>query len=219
MNIQYFVRTTEDREFDYDLDYEILVDTEHKAVDSFIEALYYISDFDAVLLEDDLVLCKNFKEEIEKVIMQYPDKIINFFSGPRKYYSTHFSDFFDYNQCTYYPKAITKKLADEMTILHSKYPKARSYNFLETKALVNLGISHLVYRPTLVQHKDVKSILNDGAELKRITPYFKDYIDELGIAYEDAFKLENKKRLDEMVEKDTIKFEKEMRGDIKDEFI
>ena len=212
MNIKYYVRTTEEREFDYDLDYEILADTEHKSVESFLEALYLIEDEDAVLLEDDLVLCKNFKEEIEKVIAQYPNKIINFFSGPLKYYSTHLSEFFDYNQCTYYPKGITKILADEMSKLYEKID-TKSYNYLETRALKNLGISHVMYRPTLVQHKDVKSILNNGAELKRLSPYFKDYLDELNIPYEEAFKLENKKKLDELVERDLLIFEKEMRDD------
>jgi len=79
MEIKYYVRTTGEREFKYDLEYETITDAVNKPVQAFIEALYKISSSNAVLLEDDLVLCNNFKEEIEKVIEQYPIDIINFF--------------------------------------------------------------------------------------------------------------------------------------------
>ena len=41
--IKYFVRTTENRIFEYDLNYKKLIDTEHKPVQSFIAQLKYIS--------------------------------------------------------------------------------------------------------------------------------------------------------------------------------
>ena len=83
-NIKYFVRTMEGRNVDLPIDYEPIIDYEHKYVKSYINALYKINEYDAVLMEDDIVLCKNFKEELEKVVDEYPDTIINFFSAPRK---------------------------------------------------------------------------------------------------------------------------------------
>jgi hypothetical protein len=82
--IKYFVRTTNDRIYEYDLEHEKLIDTEHAPVKSFINQLKYISQWDSVLLEDDLILCKDFKKRIEEVINQYPDKIINFFTRPKE---------------------------------------------------------------------------------------------------------------------------------------
>lgn len=210
MNIKYYVRTTEERDFDYDLDYDILIDPDHKPVQAFIDALYLVSDSDVVILEDDLVLCKNFKEEIEKVIAQHPDSIINFFTEPYKYFTSHWTEFFSYNQCTYYPKSIIRTLADKMTEIYNRY-NTKSWNLVEHKALDELGITHYVYRPSLVQHKDVKSILNRGAKLQRWTPYFKDYLDELGITMEEAYSVENREKLQKLLSKDIEKWEKEIK--------
>ena len=90
--IKYFVRAIEERELNdsyKQINYEKLIDYKYQPVDSFIEQLEYISDYDAVLIEDDCILCNNFKEEIEKVINQYPNNIINFFMFPQDYFTTH----------------------------------------------------------------------------------------------------------------------------------
>ena len=187
MQIKYFVRTTGERKFNYDIDYEILTDTEHIPVKAFIKDLYYINDCDSVLLEDDLILCKNFKEEIEKVISQFPNKIINFFTKPELYFTTHYTDRFDYNQCTYYPKGMAKIIADEMTKMY-KPDLHRSWAALTNRILQNLRINHVIYRPCLVQHKDNFSILQGGVNLRRNTLWFKDYLDEVGCPnMEEAF--------------------------------
>ena len=85
--IKFYVRTTGDRilhESYNQIKYELLIDKERKPVDSFIKQLEIISDDDAVLLEDDLILCNNFEEEIIKVISENPKTIINFFCYPLK---------------------------------------------------------------------------------------------------------------------------------------
>lgn len=187
MKIKYFVRTTGEREFNYDLEYETFLDTEHKPVKSYIDALYKISSSNAVLLEDDLILCNNFKEEIERVILQHPNVIINFFTKPESYFTTHFTDRFDYNQCTYFPKGITRMLADEILDLYNPQVH-KSYGALLNRVLKNLRINHLIYRPSLVQHKDNLSILQNGANYKRNTMWFKGYLDEIGgISIEEAY--------------------------------
>ena len=205
--IKYFVRTTGEREFNYDLDYEIILDTEHKPIQSFIRSLYLINDFDSVLLEDDVVLCKNFKEEIEKVIAQYPEHIINFFTEPDSFFTTHFSSLFNFNQCTYFPKGITSTIAKNIEDHIDDVPKY--YGVALSRALTRLSIPHLRYRPSLVQHIDGKSILTDGKIFYRNTIYFKDYLDELGIDMIQAYSKENKEKLSKMLEKDRAKWYKE----------
>lgn len=190
--MKYYVRTTGDRVFDYDLDYETLVDTERKPIKSFIEQLRYISDNDAVLLEDDLILCKDFQNRIEEVIKQYPNSIINFFEDPFRFYLTETRSGIKYrhNQCTYYPKGIAKQIADKMEEIWSKYPKEKQYDFLQSYAMDELKMNYISYRPCLVQHKHMESIINPELGV-RSTMYFIDYIDELGIDYKDVLVWKN----------------------------
>lgn len=186
--IKYYVRTTGERKLHESysqVDYELLVDTEHKPVKSFIEQLEYINDSDAILLEDDCELCDNFKKNIEEVISKYPDRIINFFTDPSHYFPTREAKVFYFNQCTYYPKGIAKKLAELMREIEEEFPGKFQYDVLESKALAKLGLKHIQYRPCLVQHLDFKSLIGnrDGY---RITPYFIEYLKELNITYEEA---------------------------------
>lgn len=192
--IKYFIRTTGERLFNYDLKYELLVDKEKKPVESFINQLKYISQHDSVLLEDDLILCKNFKDKIEEVIERYPNDIINFFYKPFGYIVTHRSELFCWNQCTYYPKGIALKVANEMERVRENMPKEQ-YDILEDVALRNLGLTHIVYRPCLVQHIDNGSLIQDSSCPTRRTIYFEDYLNELGIDYKDAYKHENRQKL------------------------
>ena len=199
--IKYFVRTTEERTFDYDLNYELLVDKEKKPVESFIRQLRYISQYNSVLLEDDLILCKDFKDKIEDVIKQYPNDIINFFYRPTSYFTTHYSTKYCWNQCTYYPKGIALKIANEMEKLHEATPSLQ-YDVLEDNALYRLGLTHVVYRPCLVQHIDKSSLIQEtDSHGSRRTIYFEDYLNELGIDYKDAFKTENRKKLYDLLNK------------------
>lgn len=201
---KFFVRTTGKRQINYNLDYEVLCDNISHPVDSFIEQLKYISDYDAVLLEDDLVLCENFKEEIEKAIAQYPNKIINFFTDPNLYFTTHIGSVFNYNQCTYYPKGIGKVLAEKMEEHRKTFPKIQ-YDVLELYAINKLGITHVKYRPCLVQHLDFDTLIQESTQGNRRCIYFIDYLKELNIEYEDAFLPENRKKLEQQMNKHIIK--------------
>ena len=210
MEIKYFVRTIEDRSYDIPIEHEKIIDYNHKYVKAYIDALYHINDFNAVLMEDDIVLCKNFKEEIEKIINKYPNNIINFFSSPTKYYTTHFSSLFLYNQCTYFPKNITAHLANKMMekyLDENIYPNQQRYGSLLDIILIEEGIPHLIYRPTLVQHIDDKST-RDRPHMCRNTIYFKDYLDEIGITMEEAFYKDNQEKLQKLLDADREKWYK-----------
>lgn len=202
--IKFFVRTTGERKLDSSYEqiiYEKLIDTEHRPVMSFIEQLEYISEYDAVLLEDDCRLCKDFYKEITLVISEFPNRIINFFTNPRGYFITREAQTFYFNQCTYYPKGISKVLAQKMREIENQEPNKYQYDVLESMALKNMGIEHIQYRPCLVQHLDFKSLIGNRDNY-RITPYFIDYLKELNLKYEDANNLKSKIRLTNMLLKD-----------------
>ena len=191
--LRFFVRTTNERAFEYNLNYEKLIDIERKPVKSFIEQLKYISSWDSVLLEDDLVLCTDFLTEINKAISTYPDKIINFFTRPTEYFQTHEDNRFLYNQCTYYPKGVAKIVAEEMESIWIKNPNLQ-YDIIEDKALKNLKITHIQYRPCLIQHLDNNSLIGNKTDFRR-TLFFLDDLNKLNISYSQAGSVINRFRL------------------------
>lgn len=196
--MKYFIRTTNQRKIDESynqIDYELLVDREGKPLKSLIEQYKYISQYDCVLLEDDLVLCKGFKEKIEEVIFENPDKIINFFFAPTVYFesfSDEYKDNFHFSQCRYYPKGITDKIAKELEKVD--YNLATKTAKHVQNAANKLGYNIYQYRPCLVQHLDFDSLCKNCYGTRR-TIWFIDYLKDLKIDYSEANLTENKNKL------------------------
>lgn len=188
--MKYYVRTTGERTLHKSfnqIEYELIVDKDKKIREIFGQQLLQIND-DCVLLEDDIILCRNFKQRIEQVISKFKDQIINFFTYPTFYFTSSFADNFYYNQCTYFPKEIIRMLAEEINKreldgLRETPEKAIQAVLLEKK------IQHYRYRPCLVQHIDLDSVIGHEREVKfllRRSPYFIDYLDDLNIPYDQA---------------------------------
>jgi hypothetical protein len=196
--MKFIIRTTLDRTLDKSYEqipYELIIDKEYKPIDSFINALYKINDFDTILLEDDLILCKDFKIKIEDAIALYPNKIINFFQAPSEYREIQEMSKIVYNQCTYYPKGIAKSIADYMITLPRKEGvKKNMYSLLENEALEALNIKIIQYRPHLVQHLDNNTMLFEKTYNNRRSIYFVDYLEELGITYKESEKHQDELR-------------------------
>lgn len=197
--MRYFVRTTGERTLDESfsqIEYELLVDKEHNARKSFVEQLEYLATLneDVVILEDDVILCKNFKQRIEKVISTYDDKVINFFYNPTYWYQYYFTYSFNWNQCVYYSKEILPKLSKSMREAYTQYPNV-PHDELEGYVLSKLKIRTCIPRPCLVQHIDKDTLIQKYKCGNRRTPYFIDYLEELNIPYEEACEPENKQKL------------------------
>lgn len=184
--MKYYIRTTGQRILDESynqIPYIKLIDKEHRYIDFFVDELERVGDEDCIIIEDDCVLCKDFKNRIEAVISQYPTKIINFFYQGQDYFKTRESDSYLQNQCTYYPKDLSKKLAQEMRKVHNKFPELCT-DQCENLALKNLKETHIQYRPCLVQHLNFNSLLNHHIEKWWLrTKFFVDYLDRLNIDY------------------------------------
>lgn len=199
--MKYYIRTTGERILDESynqIPYVKLIDKDHRYIDFFVDELERVGDEDCVILEDDCVLCKDFKKRIETVISQYPNKIINFFYWGQHYFKTRESDEYVQNQCTYYPKGLSKKLAIEMRKVHKQYPDLAT-DRVENIALLNLNETHIQYRPCLVQHLNFDSLLNHAVEYHGLrTPFFIDYLDKLNIDYNNISEIEMKRLQREM---------------------
>lgn len=199
--MKYYIRTTGERILDESynqIPYEKLIDKDHRYIDFFIEQLERVGNEDCVIIEDDCVLCKDFKNRIETVISQYPNKVINFFYWARHYFFTH--EDFDYyqNQCTYYPKGLAIKIAQEMRKVHKEIPYFCTDQCVG-EALRRLNETHVQYRPCLVQHLNFDSFLNHKVEDRGLrTPFFIDYLDKLKLDYNKLTEKDIKKLTREM---------------------
>lgn len=186
MIIKYYVRTTLNRNLNSSynqIPYKLLIDYNNNCGKAFIEQLEYIKNEDAVLLEDDIILCNNFKNRIESIIEKHPKDIINFFTFPDQWKEEGYENKFRYNQCTYFPKEKTQKL---LSVIHRYNLKDFSAEHILSNSLTILKLKHYVYRPFLVQHLDNGSLMNHHPKFERRSPFFIDYLDELNLKYEDC---------------------------------
>jgi len=122
----------------------------------------------AVLLEDDIILTSNFKEKAETVISQFPELLINFFSLSKKHIKPHFKKGREYcmNQCEYFPKGFSLRVVKSYEHWPLKEKEPNAYDFLVGYAWGN-NRDYLVWCPSLVQHREVKSIINPRRSSKR----------------------------------------------------
>jgi len=186
--MKYYVRTTGERDLSaYSfLDYIPLYDYEHKPVKSFIQQMKIISEDDALFMEDDIIFCKDFENKVKQVINKYPNKIINFFYQPLAYLISGRvpGKRFLYNQCVYYPKGVSLLIANEMEKLINEGIKWTQYDEIQAKAMDNLDLDFINYRPCLVQHIGAKSLIGNKWLADAKTIYF---IDDLGdMDYDDS---------------------------------
>lgn len=144
-------------------------DEYHNAMKSYLHVCeHIIKGQPAVLMEDDIILTSNFKEKAEAVINEYPDMLINFFSLSKKYTNPHFKKGRDYcmNQCEYFPKGFSERVVEAYKVWPKKHETPTAYDFLVGFAWGSNN-PYLVWCPSLVQHRQVKSIINPRRSRKR----------------------------------------------------
>ncbi len=134
-----------------------------------------IGDQPAVLLEDDIVLTSDFKQKIEAVIAQYPEILINFFSLSKKFLKPHFKKGREYcmNQCEYFPAGFARKVVEAYKTWDKKESEPNAYDFLVGYAWGG-NKPYLVWCPSLVQHRQVKSIIDPRRSSKRQSITFEE---------------------------------------------
>ena len=197
--LKYLIRTTNTRILDEtysQIDYELLINQGFDPIGHFVDNLETIlsQNVDAVILEDDLVLCQGFKEKVEKVINENNNKIINFYSEPDYYFPTEIKHYLYWNQCVYYPKEQIQFLVEQMKkrIAENNLSDKLSYSKLQTAIIKEYNIEVLNYRPCYVQHLNYNTTIfmeysleniNQHFNNDRRTPFFEDYLNQLGIDY------------------------------------
>ena len=129
-----------------------------------------IGDKPCVFLEDDIILTDGFVEKVESVIEEHPDMLINFFSLSKKFLEPHYKkgSQFCMNQCVYFPKGFGTKVANsyEDWVKWDKGKNPTACDFLVGYAW-GLNNDYLVWQPSLIQHRECKSMINSRRSTKR----------------------------------------------------
>lgn len=154
---------------------DVYWDKDGDAMKSYLAACRLAGDEPVVLLEDDIILTKNFKSKIEAVISEYPEILINFFSLSKKYLSPHFKKGREYcmNQCEYFPAGFAKKVLEMYESWPQKESEPNAYDFLVGYAW-GANKPYLVWCPSLVQHRECKSVIDSRRSSKRQSITFKE---------------------------------------------
>lgn len=121
-----------------------------------------------VMLQDDIILTTNFREKIESVISQYPDLLINFFSLSKKYTKPHFKKGREYcmNQCVYLPAGFSAQICGAYESWDKRESDPDADDYLVGYAW-GYNNPYLVWCPSLVQHRQTKSIIDPRRSSKR----------------------------------------------------
>lgn len=155
----------------------------------FIKAFDIEEEYDGlILLEDDIQLCKNFKEKAEELVKQHKEEVVSMFESAcsRGELKSEYRPGrnFAWNQCNYYPKKVCRLIADPDML-----PKFKEYFYTKLNEPWNypsdryvayvLGVYKIKYYmsvPFLVQHMPLKSNFK-GRPLNRQSRYFIDDVE------------------------------------------
>ena len=169
---------------------EVLVDHDRDAYRSYERACERIAETGGVLLEDDALLCRDFRARVEAVIREVgPDHVINFFERPKSYFPAGFvgGSLFMWTQCVYLPGGFAGRVFSYYEQFHTERPKkaaGMAYDLLIGYALVKEKRRYYRHRPTLVQHLPFPSVIGPRPT-NRQTPYFIDDLAAQGVPYDD----------------------------------
>jgi hypothetical protein len=158
---------------------ESVVDCVGDGYASFFEACRRLNDTGGVMLEDDVLLCQNFTERLERIVSgKGRNSVINFFERPKVKLETALvgGSQFLWAQCVYLPPGFPNKCIEYYEEFRETRPlqwQGMATDVLTAFTLVKERMKYWRIRPTLVQHLPFQSAI--GARPRnRQTPYFID---------------------------------------------
>ena len=147
------------------------------AMQTFMKSIKMSQDDDCLNMEDDIILCDNFLEEVNKVIEKYPNRLITFFTLKNVDETKEMDGrTFCMNQCVYMPKWFNQMLLSYSDIwLNTKRGKENptGYDYMMADMMSKLKEKYIIAIPCLVQHMEMKSRINPKRSSKRQTKCFK----------------------------------------------
>lgn len=173
---------------------EVDVDTIHDCYKSLFRACDMISETGGVVLEDDVVLCRNFKARVEPIIQEKGvNNVISFFEKPRVKLETKFcaGGEFLWSQCVYFPPKFNELLHkhwERFQIVEPRLARDMHYDVYIRYVLKQEKMKYWRIRPTYVQHLDFDSAISPRSH-KRQTYYFIDDVEDRALLAESRKKI------------------------------
>lgn len=152
----------------------IIMDRHRKPMETFLNALSIAGEKPTVHLEDDVILCKDFRVRAERIIEQYPDSVIQFFSmrSDDIKIGQRWDNSFCSSMCFYLPYNYS-------TLIRRYYPRwerreehPTAYDYLVNDFLRDRKERYLIVVPNLADHRQIKSAINPKRSSKRISRTF-----------------------------------------------
>jgi hypothetical protein len=130
---------------------------------TFMDALRLANDEPCVHLEDDIILTVDFVREIEEVIAARPNALIQFFSMRKADQTTgsRWDRNFAMNQCWYSPEGYSTRFLAFAARWMADNPEGKhsGYDTMMNAALKDWKTPHWIHVPSLVQHREGKSLI------------------------------------------------------------
>lgn len=152
--------------------------SEHPEVtpnEAFIKSLEHSGHEDHIHLEDDVLLCSQFRNKVVGAVNKFPGKMISFFTLRKivMLMPNMPGGNFCMAQCIYIPGWMSKQLCEYYPLWQEQNPNDRDgmdlfvADFLHSKRK-----SYVLWFPCLVQHKVGKSVIDPKRSSKRQTENF-----------------------------------------------
>jgi hypothetical protein len=154
---------------------KLSIDYEGDSLNNFYRMMAMAQD-DAVFLQDDIILCKDFIKKVVEAVKKYPKDVIQFFTMRRKPYEVG-EPYYEngskwlMNQCFYLPKEISRELAEYKTE-DEEILKRGSQDMLMKAYFKEKKMKYVQWNKSLVQHKIGKSVMYPKSS-RRIDERFK----------------------------------------------
>lgn len=161
---------------------EVIVDEKRDGYATLLDACHRLDSTGGVLLEDDVLLCRNFTTRIEEIIQRKQQYVINFFEKPKVPLNTSLvgGSQFLWMQCIYLPPGFPGKMIEHFQTFLVKHPEPDAYDCLVAHALVKERMKYWRIRPCLVQHLPFRSTLKGSRPPTRQTDFFIDDLEMNG---------------------------------------
>lgn len=162
-------------------DAEFVFDKNRNAMDTFLAAMSVAGGQPCLHMEDDIILTKDFKIKALKIIQSHENEVIQFFSmrkddievGSRYDYGRNFM----MNQCFYLPEGYSKAIKEFYEQWNRKEEHPTGYDILMADWLKSRKEKYWIHVPSLVQHRQCKSLINPKRSAHRQSITFEEGIE------------------------------------------
>lgn len=119
---------------------------------------------DLLMLEDDVYLCDNFIDRVEKAKDEFPDTVINFFNLHYNTKEPLYMSFTQWTECQCY--FVPRRLLAQLSLYYKAFiklaPKSYECNIADNYMRYCLRENYVLYYPSLVQQYPFNSVIFEG---------------------------------------------------------